>query len=168
LLGNALEALIGAVYLDTGYKGARRFVLDKMIAPHLNIAELEKIDYNFKSKLINWAQSNKKVCAFKVLDEKRADHRILYKIAAFIDEVSHGEAESFNKKPISFTVNYGKYEIDSAVIRDISQQHFCATITCEGKQMGYDGMSFHRIVPLDWKNKMNSNSLCKDILKETN
>lgn len=98
LLGNALEALIGAVYLDAGYKGARRFVLDKMIAPHLNISELEKIDYNFKSKLINWAQSNKKVCSFKVLDEKRADHRILYKIAAFVDDVSYGESESFNKK----------------------------------------------------------------------
>ena len=43
------------------------------------------------------------------------------------------------------------------MVRDISKQHFCATITCEGKQMGYDGMSFHRLVPLEWKHKMNSN-----------
>jgi hypothetical protein len=72
-------------------------------------------------------------------------------------EVYDEDAESFNKKPVSFTANYGKYEIDSAVIRDISKQHFCATITCEGKQMGYDGMSFHRLVKLEWKHKMNSN-----------
>lgn len=98
LLGNALEALIGAVYLDAGYKGARRFVLDKMIAPHLDIAALEKIDYNFKSKLINWSQANRKVCSFKVIDEKRADHRILYKIGAFVDEALYGEGENFNKK----------------------------------------------------------------------
>ena len=66
-------------------------------------------------------------------------------------------ASEFNKKPISLTVNEGKYQIDSAVIRDISKQHFCSTITCEGKEMAYDGMSFHRIVPLQWKDKLNSN-----------
>ena len=72
-------------------------------------------------------------------------------------EVYDEMASEFNKKPVSFTVNDGKYEIDSTVVRDISKQHFCATITCEGKQMGYDGMSFHRLVPLEWKHKMNSN-----------
>ena len=72
-------------------------------------------------------------------------------------EVYEEKAAEFNKKPISFTVNEGKYMIDSAVIRDTTKQHFCATITCEGTEMGYDGMSFHRIVPLGWKEKLNSN-----------
>jgi hypothetical protein len=72
-------------------------------------------------------------------------------------EVYDEVASEFNKKPISFTVNQGKYEIDSAVIRDVSKQHFCATITCEDKEMGYDGMSFHRLVSLDWKQKLNAN-----------
>ena len=72
-------------------------------------------------------------------------------------EVYDEKAAEFNKKPISFTVNEGKYMIDSAVIRDTTKQHFCATITCEGTEMGYDGMSFHRIVPLGWKEKLNSN-----------
>jgi hypothetical protein len=72
-------------------------------------------------------------------------------------EVYDEVASKFNKKPISFIVNEGKYEIDSAVVRDVSKQHFCATLTCEGKEMGYDGMSFHRLVSLDWKHKMNAN-----------
>ena len=72
-------------------------------------------------------------------------------------EVYDEVASEFNKKPISFTVNEGKYEIDSAVVRDISKQHFCATLTCEDKEMGYDGMSFHRLVPLDWKQRLNTN-----------
>jgi hypothetical protein len=72
-------------------------------------------------------------------------------------EVYDEVASEFNKKPISFTVNEGKYEIDSAVIRDVSKQHFCATLTCEDKEMGYDGMSFHRLVSLDWKQKLNAN-----------
>jgi len=72
-------------------------------------------------------------------------------------EVYDEVASEFNKKPVSFTVNDGKYEIDSAVVRDVSKQHFCATLTCEGKEMGYDGMSFHRLVSLDWKQRLNAN-----------
>jgi hypothetical protein len=72
-------------------------------------------------------------------------------------EVYDHTASQFNKKPISFTVNEGKYQIDSAVVRDTTKQHFCATLTCEKKEMGYDGMSFHRLVPLEWKQKMNNN-----------
>lgn len=72
-------------------------------------------------------------------------------------EIYDEMASEFNRKPLSFVVNEGKYEIDSAVVRDVSKQHFCATLTCEGKEMGYDGMSFHRLVSLQWKNHLNSN-----------
>ena len=72
-------------------------------------------------------------------------------------EVYDEKASEFNKKPISFSVKDAKYEIDSAVVRDISQQHFCSMITCEDKEMGYDGASFHRLVSLPWKNRMNTN-----------
>jgi hypothetical protein len=72
-------------------------------------------------------------------------------------EVYEDKAMGFNKKPISFTLNAAKYAIDSAVIRDISGQHFCTTITCDKKEFGYDGMSFHRLVPLQWKHKINKN-----------
>jgi len=71
-------------------------------------------------------------------------------------EVYDETANEFNKKPILFSVRDAKYEIDSAVIRDISKQHFCSTITCEKQEMGYDGMSFHRLVKMNWKNNMNT------------
>lgn len=60
-----------------------------------------------------------------------------------------------NKEP-EFTVRDKKYVLDSCVVRDKSQQHFCSLITCEGKQYGYDGESYHRLVPLDWKTHINS------------
>jgi hypothetical protein len=72
-------------------------------------------------------------------------------------EIFEINAPEFNPKPVTFKVNNAKYQIDSAVIRDISKQHFCSTITCEGKEMAYDGMSFERLVPLEWKHKLNSN-----------
>jgi len=71
-------------------------------------------------------------------------------------EVKEQDATSFNRKPVTFKVDDAKYEIDSASVIDTSRQHFCATLTCEGQEMAYDGASFHRLVPLKWKHKMNS------------
>lgn len=73
-------------------------------------------------------------------------------------EIYDEEASAFNKKPTSFSVLDAKYEIDSAVVRDMSKQHFCSVLTCEGQEMGYDGASFKRLVDLKWKNKMNTNT----------
>lgn len=71
-------------------------------------------------------------------------------------EIFDSKASIFDKKPLSFKINDKRYKLDSTVIRDTSRQHFCATITVEKKEMAYDGMSFHRLVTLDWKNKLNN------------
>ena len=67
-----------------------------------------------------------------------------------------GQSGKTTNKPRSFNVAGAKYMLDSCVIRDTSQQHFSATLTCDGKEMAYDGMSFHRLVPLEWKKYINS------------
>jgi hypothetical protein len=69
---------------------------------------------------------------------------------------SPGTSGETINKPKSFFIKGSKYSLDSCVIRDTTQQHFCSLITCENKEMGYDGMSFHRLVPLEWKNQINS------------
>lgn len=71
-------------------------------------------------------------------------------------EITDKDAHMFNTKPISFTINEATYMIDSASIRDISKRHFCATLTCDGKEIAYDGMSFHRLEPFEWKHTMNT------------
>ena len=60
-------------------------------------------------------------------------------------------------KPDKFKVGDAEYKLDSCIVRDTTQQHFCATITGEGEEMAYDGMSFHRLVPMQWKNTINTN-----------
>jgi hypothetical protein len=71
-------------------------------------------------------------------------------------EITDKDAHAFNTKPVSFTINEATYMIDSASVRDISKRHFCATLTCDGKEIAYDGMSFHRLEPFEWKHKMNA------------
>jgi hypothetical protein len=69
---------------------------------------------------------------------------------------SAGNSGAVKNKPLEFGSDGGRYVLDSCIVRDKQRQHFCATLTCEGKQFGYDGMSFHRIVPMEWKKYINS------------
>jgi ribonuclease III len=98
LLGNALEALIGAVFLDFGFIKARHFILRKFVAPHIDLAALERTEVNFKSKFINWAQINRHTPEFKLVGERKVGHRTLFVVGAFINDEQKGSGENFNKK----------------------------------------------------------------------
>lgn len=69
LYGNALEALIGAIYLDRGYTFAARFFKKRMIKRYLDLHSLAKKDSDYKSRLIEWAQKNKKEVVFQTHEE---------------------------------------------------------------------------------------------------
>jgi ribonuclease-3 len=56
ILGNALEAFIGAIYLDQGYRKTRHFIEEKILNPHIDMDALVKKEVNFKSKLLEWTQ----------------------------------------------------------------------------------------------------------------
>ena len=60
LYGDALEAIIGAIYLDKGYPKTRNFVIGKIMNLHLNIEELCETEIDFKSRIIEWGQKTKK------------------------------------------------------------------------------------------------------------
>jgi hypothetical protein len=49
-----------------------------------------------------------------------------------------------------------QYVLDSVVIRDTKQFHFCATLTCSGADFGFDGASYSRMTPFPWKDKINN------------
>ena len=59
-----LEALIGAVYLDKGYRRTRLFVVRKILRPHLDVEKLARKESDFKSRIIEWAQKNKQEINF--------------------------------------------------------------------------------------------------------
>lgn len=64
ILGDAFEAFIGAIYLDKGYSRTRKFILKKVILHHVDLDDLEKVETNYKSQLIEWAQKNRKEVTF--------------------------------------------------------------------------------------------------------
>lgn len=98
MLGNALEALVGAVYLEKGYDSTKRFIIGKILRAYLDIHALEMSDDNFKSQLLEWCQKNGKEIAYEVLDRFKVDKRDRFKVAVLIDGNAMAQAEDFNKK----------------------------------------------------------------------
>ncbi len=73
IYGDALEALIGAIYLDKGYQAAKFFVTKKILSKFVNLNEIEQKDSNFKSQLIEWSQKHKKPVKFETTEEPPED-----------------------------------------------------------------------------------------------
>lgn len=96
--GNALEALIGAVYLDGGFETARKFILRKIVLPHLNIQEVEMNHFNYKSKLLEFAQRTGQKLEYKLLQEIRNRRHTRFKVAVYLNGEELGIGEDTNKK----------------------------------------------------------------------
>ena len=76
--GDAFEALIGAIYLDRGYDFTSRILLERIIRHYFNIDELINQEVNFKSKIIEWVQREKKQLRFSVIDEAGSGYKKQY------------------------------------------------------------------------------------------
>lgn len=72
-------------------------------------------------------------------------------------EFFDNESKTTLNKPTQFLIEDKKYKLDSCVIRDQDGNHFSSLLTCEKKEMAYDGMSFHRLVNMEWKKRINTN-----------
>ncbi len=94
--GNALEALIGSIYLDKGYRFTRKFIKTKIVIPHLDFEHLKDVTENFKSLLNQYSQKEKKQLEFKVLEENGNNKQKMYTIGVYIDgeEIATGRGKS--------------------------------------------------------------------------
>ncbi|HEY8927567.1 MAG TPA: ribonuclease III [Mucilaginibacter sp.] len=98
LLGDAFEALIGAVYLDKGYDFTRHFLVNHIIKAHVDIHTLEQTETNFKSKLIEWCQRHGKDIVFYLVPNQDGENTKLFTIHAIIDGEIMGQGKEFSKK----------------------------------------------------------------------
>nr|WP_205509394.1 ribonuclease III domain-containing protein [Longitalea arenae] len=101
IFGNTLEAVVGAIYLDRGFKKTKQWVFECIIIPHLYMEDLENLEINHKNKLYGWANKNGKNLEFETLDERIEGGRRLFTIGAVVDGELLAEGKAYNKKDAS-------------------------------------------------------------------
>lgn len=98
IYGNALEALIGAIYIDKGYKQCRRFLLDRVFSRYDDIEVVLKADKNYKSRIIEWTQKNHKEIEFRVVSEELRKDGVYFVSDVLVDGELCGTGDGFSKR----------------------------------------------------------------------
>jgi ribonuclease-3 len=95
--GDALEAMIGAIYLDRGYDRANRAVIKNLFRRHLDLEGVVLSETDWKSRLIEWCQKSRQSLQFSTEHDKKSTSRQpLFRSAVIIDgiEVGHGVGDT--------------------------------------------------------------------------
>ena len=88
------------MYIDKGYMFVRRVLVDRILRVHLDVDSMASMEWNFKSKLIDWGQKNHKKITFEVVRtfvQGRASRR-QYESRVNIDGVAQQSAVEFSIK----------------------------------------------------------------------
>ena len=100
IFGNALEAFVGAIYLDQGYNVCYDFVEKKVIKPFVNLEKIAQSEINFKSKLLEYCQKNRKELRFELIEktvDSKNNSNFRTKILIDEQEICQGFGESKKK-----------------------------------------------------------------------
>ncbi|HEY3387901.1 MAG TPA: ribonuclease III, partial [Saprospiraceae bacterium] len=104
--GNALEALVGAIYLEKGFDETKEIVISKILRRHLNIQNLEDTDDNYKSQLLEYCQKNGSEIDYRVIERFKMENRDRFKIAVYVNGKEIASGEDFNKKSAEQNASY--------------------------------------------------------------
>lgn len=96
--GNLFEALVGAIFLDRGYKYCEKFIFKRVIIPYVDIATLEGKVISYKSLLIEWCQKEKKTFDYKVYEDTGKDEVRHFSVKLSIDNKVVSKARGTSKK----------------------------------------------------------------------
>ena len=98
LEGNAFEALIGAIFLDSNYQKVQKTLYENIFVNYLDLHKILEEEIDFKSKLFIWSQKNQHVLDFSVLSEKNNGGIWDYSIQVNVNGAPYGKGNGGSKK----------------------------------------------------------------------
>jgi ribonuclease-3 len=96
--GNIFESLVGAIYLDRGYRYCEKFIQKRVVVPFVDIARLEGKVISYKSLLIEWCQKEKKQFFYDIFEDNGIDGQRLFGVKLSIDDKVIARARATSKK----------------------------------------------------------------------
>lgn len=118
VISDAMEALIGAVYLDGGLASAKEFIHSFV----LNDLENKKLFYDSKSILQEYAQARGIDCRYELLGEEGPEHIKKFKMAVLLDEKEYAVGEGNSKKHAQQQAAYEAI-LKIRKVKDVSEKH---------------------------------------------
>ncbi|WP_298349651.1 ribonuclease III [uncultured Dokdonia sp.] len=96
--GNLFEALVGAIYLDRGYRYCEKFIAKRVVEPYVDIEKLEGRIISYKSVLIEWCQKEKHTFKFETFEDTGQDAVKHFGVRLRIDGEVVAKARATSKK----------------------------------------------------------------------
>lgn len=96
--GNVFESLIGAIYLDKGFRYCEKFIHRRVIKPYVDIERLEGKVISYKSLFIEWCQKNKRPFKFVTYDDTGADELRHFAVKLKLEDAIVAKARATSKK----------------------------------------------------------------------
>jgi len=96
--GNLFESLVGAIYLDKGYKACEKFIYNTIIIPYVDIPKLEGKVISYKSLFIEWCQKEKKSFNYEVYDDTGIDETRHFSVKLKVNDKVVAKARATSKK----------------------------------------------------------------------
>lgn len=106
MLGNAVEALIGAIYLEKGYDYTSKYVIKIILRNYIDVHELESFDDNYKSQLLEFCQKKGQAVNYKLVARYKLEKRDRFKVAVLVDGERISTADDYNKKSAEQTASH--------------------------------------------------------------
>lgn len=99
LYGDALEALIGAVFIDKGFRKTKNVFLKNVLNKYLDINKIVNTDTDYKSLVFEWVQKHKCNLIFTYNEEYDFHQKkSVFTTILFIDRKEYGEGHGSSKK----------------------------------------------------------------------
>jgi ribonuclease-3 len=99
MYGDALEAFIGALYMDLGYRRTKKFIVSRILNEHLDLDTVNDTIFNFKSMLLEHVQKEKMdELVYELVSEKGEGNDKFFKIQVKIGDKIMGSGDGKKKK----------------------------------------------------------------------
>jgi ribonuclease-3 len=99
LFGDAFEALMGAIFLDKGFKKTKRYFINNVFEKYLDLDKIVSTDNDYKSLVFEWVQKKKNNLVFTYNEEYDFDKKkSVFTTSLCIDKVEYGKGQGASKK----------------------------------------------------------------------
>jgi len=124
ICGEALEALIGAMYIDKGYKRTRKYITNHILEKFTDLNQLMETETDFKSRLIEWGQKNKLQVEFETIEKyyDKSEKGLLFSVRVIISTVPIAKGKGKSKKEAEQMASQKALDLVSASTDDLSAE----------------------------------------------